>query len=174
METGTPSITREITWEQLADATIEHRADAARAGRDLAAQTPPIALARKARHRKPNRRRSVVRTALGALALAVVTGSSIASAAATPPTLPIVPPAAVLAAYGHAAPVSWHARTCQAFYAWDAHRTSAHLDTLMTDSEHVPWRWLGGDVLNVYRDIRGHNSKYLGDDATAVNQDCGG
>jgi hypothetical protein len=70
--------------------------------------------------------------------------------------------------------VNWHQRTCSAFTAWDRHRTAGRLDTLTADSFHVPWKYLGEDVAGLYRDVRGGKVKYLGDDATYVNQDCGG
>ena len=60
------SITPE-TWDRFAEATLSHdQGTAAPMGRDLAAQTPPIALARRARHRKPNRRRIPPRSRPGA------------------------------------------------------------------------------------------------------------
>jgi len=48
--------------------------------------TPPIVLARKARHRKPNRRRGVIKAALGSFFLAAAVGGSITAAAAAPQT----------------------------------------------------------------------------------------
>ena len=44
------------TWEQFADATLTRQESARDMGRQLAADTPPVRLARRARHRKPNRR----------------------------------------------------------------------------------------------------------------------
>ena len=62
------SITPE-TWDRFAEATLSHdQGTAAPMGRDLAAQTPPIALARKARHRKPNRRRITATEQAGSVA----------------------------------------------------------------------------------------------------------
>ena len=52
------------TWEAFADATVEHRPEARQMGRELAS-TPPVALAKRARHRKPNRRRHVITKVLG-------------------------------------------------------------------------------------------------------------
>jgi predicted component of type VI protein secretion system len=73
-----------------------------------------------------------------------------------------------------ATPVNWHQRTCAAFTAWDRHRTAAGLDTLTADSFRVPWKYLGEDVAGLYRDVRSGKTSRLGDDATWVNQDCGG
>ena len=49
--------------------------------------TPPVRLARRARHRKPNRRRNVITTGLGALALvaAAVTVTAAAGQPSQPP-----------------------------------------------------------------------------------------
>jgi len=47
---------RITTWEAFADATLTGQDTARRMGRELAADTPPVRLARRARHRKPNRR----------------------------------------------------------------------------------------------------------------------
>ena len=44
------------TWEAFADATLTRQDSARQMGRQLAADTPPVRLARRARHRKPNRR----------------------------------------------------------------------------------------------------------------------
>ena len=44
------------TWDRFADATLTRQESARRMGRQLAADTPPAKLARRARHRKPNRR----------------------------------------------------------------------------------------------------------------------
>lgn len=46
-------------WEAFTEATLTRQDAAKRTGRELAAQTPPVKLARRARHRKPNRRRHV-------------------------------------------------------------------------------------------------------------------
>lgn len=73
-----------------------------------------------------------------------------------------------------AAAVGWHQRTCAAFRAWDRHRTAGNLRVMVADSFHVAPRWLGGDVAELYADAERGRVKYLGDDATYVNQDCGG
>jgi len=44
------------TWEAFTEATLTRQDAARRMGRELAADTPPVSLARRARHRKPNRR----------------------------------------------------------------------------------------------------------------------
>ena len=72
-------------WEAFADATLDHDKDAARTmGRELAAATLPVALAKRARHRKPNRRRSVITAVAGSLLLAAAIFASIATAAVMP------------------------------------------------------------------------------------------
>lgn len=43
-------------WDAFAEATLTGQDTARGMGRELAAQTPPVRLARRARHRKPNRR----------------------------------------------------------------------------------------------------------------------
>ncbi len=55
-------------WEAFTEATLTGDSAAKRTGRELAAQTPPIALARKARHRKPNRRRIAAAEQAGSVA----------------------------------------------------------------------------------------------------------
>ena len=71
----TTTITRD-RWEAFADATLDHDNRAARMGRELAASTPPIVLAKRARHRKPNRRRGVIARVAGtALLVAAIFGS---------------------------------------------------------------------------------------------------
>ena len=47
-------------WEGFAEATLTGQDAARKMGRQLAAQTPPVRLARRARHRKPVRRRGVI------------------------------------------------------------------------------------------------------------------
>ena len=44
------------TWDGFADATLTGQDSARRMGREPAAGTPPVRLARRARRRKPNRR----------------------------------------------------------------------------------------------------------------------
>jgi len=75
------------------------------------------------------------------------------------------------------APVNWHQRTCAAFRAWDRHRTDGRLATLVTDSTHLGKSYLKADVFQLAADASSPSpkaAKYLGDDATYVNQDCGG
>jgi hypothetical protein len=97
------------------------------------------------------------------------------AAAITTATLTLGGLAAVPASAGTA--VNWHQRTCSAFRAWDAHRTAGRLDTLVIDSTHLGRSWLRADVGQLYADASSPSAKaakYLGDDATYVNQDCGG
>src|SRR5579872_3306786 len=75
------------------------------------------------------------------------------------------------------APVNWHQRTCTAFRAWDQHRTAGRLTALVTDSAHLAKSYLKADVFQLAADASSPSPKaatYLGDDATSVNQDCGG
>ena len=73
-------------WAALDDPGLTRQQRAASASTALHS-TPPIALAKRARHRKPNRRRSVIRTALGTLAL-VAAIFGMASGARHVPTAP--------------------------------------------------------------------------------------
>ena len=98
-------------------------------------------------------------TLASTLAAAIMTAAAITSA-----TLPA----------SASAPVNWHQRTCAAFRAWDQHRTAGRLHELVADSFHVAPRYLGADVAQLYADIERGKVKYLGDDATFLNQDCGG
>ena len=79
-----------------------------------------------------------------------------------------------LAAHAAVKPVNWTARTCSAFSAWERHPTMAHLDTLVTDSLHVSWRYLGNDVWALYADVRSGSVKYVDTDKQYVAQDCYG
>lgn len=76
-------------------------------------------------------------------------------------------------AFASTTSVSPAQRTCQAFKAWDHHRTVANLDRLMTASERAPWHNLGLDVSVVYFDVRDHDTVDLPNDAGSVRQyDC--
>jgi hypothetical protein len=73
--------------------------------------------------------------------------------------------------------VNWHQRTCSAFHAWDRHRTTAGLDRLVIASTHLGRSYLRAGVGRLYADASSPSPKaagHLGDDATWVNQDCGG
>ncbi len=67
---------------------------------------------------------------------------------------------------------SWTARTCSAFTAWERHPGTARLDTLASDSFHVPWRYLGVDVWGLYSDVRSGSVKYVHSDVRYVAEDC--
>ena len=67
-------------------------------------------------------------------------------------------------------PVNWTARTCSAFSAWQHKPTAAHLDRLVTDSFHVPARYLGQDVASLYDAILNHGDRDLADQY--VYEDC--
>ncbi len=67
---------------------------------------------------------------------------------------------------------SWAGRTCSAFTAWEHKPTTARLDTLASDSFHVPWRYLGVDVWGLYSDVRSGSVKYVRSDVRYVAEDC--
>ena len=77
-----------------------------------------------------------------------------------------------LPAHAATVPVNWHQRTCTAFGRWQAHPTTARLDTLAADSFHVPWRYLGADVWGMYSDVRSGSVKYVHSDVRYVAEDC--
>jgi hypothetical protein len=69
--------------------------------------------------------------------------------------------------------VNWQARTCAQANTWNAHRTAANVDADMTDSFHVPWKYLGGDVDQLYNDVRrGAKAKFLATDVKYIREDC--
>ena len=133
--------------------------------------TPPVKLARRARHRKPNRRRGVIAKLAGAsLLVAAITGSTAAAGHGTHgPAFGGIAPQTVTAAYTSP---NWTAKTCSAFATWQRHKTTGNLDAMMTDSEHVAWKYIGEDVTGVYRDIRSGKTKYLVDDVHYLVTDC--
>jgi hypothetical protein len=102
------------------------------------------------------------RTLASILASAILTAAAITSA-----TLPA----------SAQTPVSLHQRTCAAFRAWDRHRTAGRLTALVIDSTHLGRSYLRADIGQLYADASSPSPKaatHLGDDATWVNQDCGG
>ena len=68
-------------------------------------------------------------------------------------------------------PASWTQRTCTAFAAWEKHPSTARLVTLGTDSLHVSWKYLGGDVWQLVNDVHAQ-PKYLSDDEQYIYEDC--
>ena len=112
-------------------------------------------------HRKPH---AAVQTAARIAALAVpMTLAGLVAVGMTP-----------LAAHAAVKPVNWTARTCSAFATWERHPTTGHLDTLVTDSLHVSWRYLGADVWGLYADVRTGSVKYVDTGKQDIAQDCYG
>lgn len=100
------------------------------------------------------------------MSIVIHTGVAVTIAAATAAAAFSQPSASVT-------PASAASRTCAAFRAWDAHRTSAHLDALMTDSESVPWKYIGEDASGLYSDVRsGAKAKYIVSDIRYFESDC--
>ena len=136
-------------------------------------RTPPVKLARRARHRKPNRRAGMWRRIAQAAATVALLAATGATGAALQAITPPPPTAATSsAASAEVASVNWTARTCSAFAAWQRHHTTSRLDAMLTDSEHVTWKYLGQDAAALYADVRGHSRKYLGDDIHNLVDDC--
>jgi hypothetical protein len=68
---------------------------------------------------------------------------------------------------------NWTGKTCAAFSSWEQHPTTDNLDTLMADSFHVPWRYLGNDAAGLYTDVRsGAPAKYIANDKKYLHEDC--
>jgi hypothetical protein len=72
--------------------------------------------------------------------------------------------------------VNWTARTCAAVTAWERHPAPGRLVTLAADSLRVPWKYLGEDAWQLYRDVRveGPGGKYVSDDEQYLYNDCHG
>ena len=69
--------------------------------------------------------------------------------------------------------VNWTARTCAAEKAWVKHPATARLNTMMTDSENAPWKYIGEDADGLYRDVRGGKTQYIAKDEKYFSEDCG-
>ena len=67
-------------------------------------------------------------------------------------------------------PVNWTARTCSAFAAYEGHPSRANLDRLVTDSFHVPARYLGQDIASLYDAMLNHGDRDLA--GQYVYEDC--
>ena len=81
--------------------------------------------------------------------------------------------AVLLVPVSHTPATSWPVRTCSAFAAYETHPSTTRLDTLLNDSEHVPWRNLGWDVTGLYTDTRdGSAAYYVHQDVRYVTKDC--
>lgn len=76
------------------------------------------------------------------------------------PTVPTVP--------------NGNSQTCSAFSTWNHHRTLGNLESLMSRSTTAQWKYLGGDVWQMYGDIRadGLSGKYVSRDIKFVQEDC--
>ena len=81
-----------------------------------------------------------------------------------------------MASHAATAPVSWEQRTCSAFTAWQAHPTTGRLDTLVTDSLHLPRGYLAADVLELGAAVQAAKPKqhHIDTSAEYVAQDCYG
>ena len=65
------------------------------------------------------------------------------------------------------------ARTCAAVTLWSGHRTSPYLYELMADSFRVPWKYLAGDVDQLYNDVRrGASAHHVSQDIAYLREDC--
>ena len=67
-------------------------------------------------------------------------------------------------------PVNWTARTCSAFAAWQHKPSTANLDRLVTDSFHVPAKYLGQDIASLYDAVLNHGDRDLA--GQYVYEDC--
>ena len=70
------------------------------------------------------------------------------------------------------ASVSWTARTCAAEQLYVKHPATVNLDTMVTDSFHVPWKYVGEDASGLYADVRGGKTKYISKDEKYFAEDC--
>jgi hypothetical protein len=71
-----------------------------------------------------------------------------------------------------ATPATPATKTCAAFKTWNVHRTTANLNTMMTDSEAAPWKYVGEDAASLYADVRSNATKYVAKDVVYFGQDC--
>ena len=103
----------------------------------------------------------------GRRVLRVLAGTAVVAVSVTAGGLVSVPARAAVAVR-----VSYAARACLAFAAYERAPDSARLDALMTVSERAPWRYLGRDVASLYVDHRAGAGKWYGADAKYVRGDC--
>jgi hypothetical protein len=63
---------------------------------------------------------------------------------------------------------------CHDFDVFRAHPSAASAEAMMSASLHVTWKYLGGDIWQLYGDWRadGNNGKYVARDEKYVAQDC--
>ena len=108
-------------------------------------------------HRKPRTRRFVKVAALAApmtlAGLMIVGATPMAAQAST-----------------HK-PVNWTVRTCSALTAYEGHPSRANLDRLVTDSFHVPAKYLGQDVASLDSAVLNHGDRDLA--IQYAGGDCG-
>jgi hypothetical protein len=64
--------------------------------------------------------------------------------------------------------------TCQEFRVWNSHPTTQSLERLMAASVSAPWKYVGGDVWELYGAVRadGLNGKNVAKDRRFVASDC--
>lgn len=65
------------------------------------------------------------------------------------------------------------ARTCAAYRTWVAHPSTGRLNTMLTDSETAPWKYVGEDAVGLYKDVRrGAAASYITKDKAYFAKDC--
>jgi hypothetical protein len=112
-------------------------------------------------HEKSNMKRTLI---AGMAAGTILAGTTAGVAAASP-----AEPKAALSSAHH--PVNWTQRTCAAFSTYEHHKSTANLITMLIDSTHVPFKYLGQDVAQLYIDTR-TGTKYADDDRQYAFSDC--
>jgi len=148
--------------------------------------TQPIALARKARHRKPSRRRGTIKRAVkiaatGAAMTLLLAANGLAG----------VGPAAMRPAQGTSwigaqasavltaeltadlASVNWTQATCSAEHAYVSNRGT--LAAMIADAAHLSRSYLKADVLQLAADSSSPSlkaAKYIPGDETYAAEDC--
>ena len=81
-----------------------------------------------------------------------------------------VAPAQAATVRPHAA--SWTQRAYVAFTTWEKHPGRANLDALVADSFHLPAKYAGEDIAQLYSDVMtGAKATYLSDDKQYVAED---
>ena len=64
-------------------------------------------------------------------------------------------------------------RTCAAYTAYVHHPSTGRLDTMLTDSENTPYKYIGEDAVGLYKDVRsGAAASYITKDKGYFSKDC--
>jgi hypothetical protein len=72
-----------------------------------------------------------------------------------------------------AAPPSWAHRTCWAEQSYVQHPSVVALNTMLTASEHVTWKYIGKDAAGLYTAVRGGKpATTISRDEAYMSQDC--